>query len=344
MKFFLRKHLLLLLHISFWVIYGFFNLYNISHYNSLKVALIITFELLFFNMAICYFNYFILLPKFIGKYKITPYLLKLIIPIVLVVGGRLWFESYISEVFSQEMSYNYEITLKRSFQLTMGTLFMLFFGSLLRFTTEWLVLEKKRQELEKQQMAAELKFLRAQINPHFLFNTLNNLYYLAYTKSDNTPKVVDRLAQMMRYMLIDGSQRLVPLKREITYMQHYIDLEKIRLSQKAEITFKVIGAVEPLVIAPFIFMTFLENAFKHGINTGDNDSWVRIFIEVKEKECLFKLGNSKGLKKQNEFSKSSGVGLQNVRRRLELSYANQYRLDILDEVDFYEVNLHLNLS
>jgi len=198
--------------------------------------------------------------------------------------------------------------------------------------------------MEKQQLAAELKFLRAQINPHFLFNTLNNLYYLAYTKSDHTPVVIDRLAQMMRYMLIDSSQKLVSLQQEITHMHHYIDLEKIRLSQNAEIKFEVKGTIESRHIAPFIFMTFLENAFKHGINTGEKEAWVQVLIEVKNKECHFRLRNSKGMKKHNEFSESSGVGLQNVRRRLELSYPDQHQLDIYDKADLYEVNLKLTLS
>jgi len=140
MKTFLGRHLLLCLHISFWVIYGFFNLYNISYYNSLEVATLYAAELLFYNVVICYFNYFVLLPKFLRDNKLLPYVLKLIIPIGLIVLGRLVTEKYIFDNFSSDMPY--EISIIRSFQITMGTLFMLVFGSLLRFTTEWLQLEK----------------------------------------------------------------------------------------------------------------------------------------------------------------------------------------------------------
>jgi LytS/YehU family sensor histidine kinase len=213
---------------------------------------------------------------------------------------------------------------------------------MLRFAEDWFELEARRKEIEHEKLAAELNFLKAQINPHFLFNTLNNLYYLAYSKSENTAEVVAKLSQMMRYMIYDSNHPNVLLSKEIEYMQNYISLERLRLNDQIPIKFEVIGNAENLRITPLIFITFLENAFKHGVSNSNPKAWVNVTIQLQDKQCVYTVENS--LVEKPESSEKSGIGLQNVKRRLDLSYPNQYKLITENKKDVYLVQLTLTLS
>ena len=136
----------------------------------------------------------------------------------------------------------------------------------------WYMNQKAHQILTQEKLAAELKFLKTQIHPHFLFNTLNNLYYLAYSKSENTTEVIAKLSQMMRYMIYESNHAKVLLSREVEYMQNYISLERLRLNNQIPIKFDVEGNTEDVWITPLIFITFLENAFKHGVTNNNADA------------------------------------------------------------------------
>jgi LytS/YehU family sensor histidine kinase len=214
---------------------------------------------------------------------------------------------------------------------------------MLRFAVDWFELEARKKAIENEKLIAELNFLKAQINPHFLFNTLNNLYYLAYTKSPNTTEVIDKLSQMMRYMIYDSNHPLVPLSKEVDYMQNYISLERLRLNSEIPIQLEVKGNVDGIFIAPLIFITFLENAFKHGLSTGYTGAWVKVSIQLSGKECVYNVSNSKPLNYKRENEKS-GIGLQNVQRRLALSYPGKYQLSVNDETDYYFVELKISLA
>ena len=199
--------------------------------------------------------------------------------------------------------------------------------------------------MENERLTAELNFLKAQINPHFLFNTLNNLYYLAYTQSSNTTEVIAKLSQMMRYMIYDSNYPLVPLSKEIEYMENYISLERLRLNDEIPIKFvREGGNSQEFLIAPLIFITFLENAFKHGVSNNHPKAWVNISIRIQGKECVYKVQNSKLPFTKPEAEEKSGIGLQNVKRRLELSYPGKHRLTVENLQDSYSVQLNIEIS
>ena len=147
---------------------------------------------------------------------------------------------------------------------------------------------------------------------------------------------------MMRYMIDDSNHATVPLSKENEYMENYISLEKLRLNNQIPIIFEVNGQTEGLMIVPLIFITFLENAFKHGVSNNSEDAWVNIFIHVEGKQCVYRVENSKIPKNTNNEEKS-GIGLQNLRRRLALSYPDNYDLKVEDETDKYSVELIINL-
>jgi LytS/YehU family sensor histidine kinase len=293
---------------------------------------------LVFTMMIAYLNYFYTWPRFLESKKIGRYLLEFLIPFAVLLTLRVHLQRYLADGYTHKADYFYS-----SFfivQIVAITLFIVLFVGMLRFAVDWFELEGKRKELENEKLLSELNFLKAQINPHFLFNTLNNLYYLAYTKSENTTEVIAKLSQMMRYMIYESNYSKVPLNKEIEYMDNYISLERLRLNDQIPIKFEVKGNTENIWITPLIFITFLENAFKHGVSNDNPKAWVNISIELKDGQCIYIVENSKSPDKK-DVSEKSGIGLQNVQRRLELSYPEKHELTFEEKEDRYRVKLNL---
>jgi LytS/YehU family sensor histidine kinase len=295
-----------------------------------------------FALIIAYINYFYFLPRFLATKNAGRYLLEFSIPFAILMFLRLHLERYVIDGYTHEMHYLY----KTNFvvQVITSNLFIVIFVGMLRFAVDWFEFETKKKAVENEKLIAELNFLKAQINPHFLFNTLNNLYYLAYTQSANTTEVIAKLSQMMRYMIYDSNHPLVPLSKEIEYMQSYISLERLRLNDQIPIQFEIKGNPDEVLIAPLIFITFLENAFKHGVNNSYPGAWVNISIQLNGKECEYTVSNSKVVNMKIDQGDKSGIGLQNVKRRLELSYPGHYTLTVEDNTDRYFVKLNISLS
>ena len=293
-----------------------------------------------FAALVSYIHYFSLLPRFLSRRKVLPYLLQFIVLFGVVIAIRLFTERLILDGFTHQEGYLYRT--RFVVQMVTSNFFIVVFVGMLRFAEDWFELEARRKEVEREKLLAELNFLKAQINPHFLFNTLNNLYYLAYSKSDRATEVIDKLSKMMRYMIYESNHPQVLLSKEIEYMQNYISLERIRLSNEVPIDFEVTGNIEGVTIVPLIFITFLENAFKHGVTGNSQGSWVKIFISMEGKTCVYTVHNSKVAAGSGD--KSRGIGLVNVKRRLELSYPHHYELAIRDGEDRFEVELKLDLS
>jgi LytS/YehU family sensor histidine kinase len=178
------------------------------------------------------------------------------------------------------------------------------------------------------------------VNPHFLFNTLNNLYYLSTIKSDTAPLVISKLSEVMRYMIYDSNHEQIELAKEIEYMQHYIGLERLRLRDGVPLEFEVTGKTD-MLISPLILITFLENAFKHGISNSDDQSWIRARLEVEDTRLVYRIANSK-VKTVVYPADGEGIGLTNVKSRLDLSYPGKHQLNIDDREDSYSVTLTID--
>ncbi len=293
-----------------------------------------------FAMLVAYLNYFIFLPRFLKHQKIWKLFLEFTIPFVVLIGLRVLLQRYLADEYTHHERYFYSTFY--IVQLSFDTLLITIFIGTLRFAVRWFEFESVRKQMENDKLANELKFLKAQINPHFLFNTLNNLYYLAYSHSANTTEVIAKLSQMMRYMIYDSNYPKVPLTKEIEYMQNYISLERLRLNNEVPIDFIIEGNVEHILVTPLIFITFLENAFKHGVSANTSGSWVKIYFRVRDNEIIYSVENSK-LKNTSSEVEKSGFGLQNLQRRLELSYPGGYKLNSNDLPDRYFVQLNLSL-
>lgn len=207
------------------------------------------------------------------------------------------------------------------------------------------LLEQTAQQLEKEKLDAELKLLKSQINPHFLFNTLNNLYALTLSQSSRAPEMVYKLSQLMNYMMYDGNQAEVPLEKEIQYIENYIALEKIRYDNRVDVSLNVYDNVDGIIIAPLLLLPFVENSFKHGLSNRISGGWIRIDILLQGNTLVMKVENSKSLHEKEKFIKPvSGIGLQNVKKRLELIYADRYNLQIIDEEETFLVVLKIQFE
>jgi len=194
-------------------------------------------------------------------------------------------------------------------------------------------------QLLKEKTEAELAMLKGQINPHFLFNTLNNIYSLALKKSDLTAEVVVKLSEMLDYLLYDCNVEMVDIRKEIKLIRNYIYLQKIRIGERIDIQFKAENT-NGQQIPPMILLPFIENSFKHGAGMQSNKVWIKIKIKAEDNQLNFNIINSKSLRKDLDYkSNSGGIGLENVKKRLKLLYQNDYSLDFENLSDTFSVQL-----
>jgi hypothetical protein len=195
------------------------------------------------------------------------------------------------------------------------------------------------EAIKTEKITMELAYLKSQINPHFLFNTMNNLYGLSLSEPEKTPDVILKISEMIRYMLYESNEERVPLTKEIEYLNSYIELEKIRYEGQTFVDFTVEGNTNNKLIAPLLLISFVENIFKHG-NIQDINNQVVISLKVEENQLIFKQKNIVAIR---EKDKMGGLGLKNVERRLFLLYPNKYTLNIRNENGIYESELILKL-
>ena len=214
-------------------------------------------------------------------------------------------------------------------------LIVFFLSLMLRITQKW-------RQTEKEKLNAELSYLKAQINPHFLFNTLNSIYSLAIEKSENTASAIIKLSAMMRYVINEAHQPLVSLEKEINYIRSYIALQQIRFGNSISILFDVNGQVQGQEIAPLILIPFIENAFKHGVNAEENSD-IKIIIAVSQNDLLLIVSNNKVFRAQNDENRS-GLGVQNTKGRLQLLYPGRHTLVIDDNNNTFAVSLDIRLK
>ena len=200
--------------------------------------------------------------------------------------------------------------------------------------------ERAKLETELKLKEAELNILRSQIHPHFLFNTLNNLYSLALEKSDRTPELIIKLSDMLSYVTYDATQEKVPLHKEVDFLMNYISLERIRYDDDLDLECDLDEVTENILIPPMILHTFVENSFKHGSKDGKGNFWIKINLGLKGQWLNFSISNSKGM----SIEKSDpGIGIENVKKRLQLIYPGKYQLSVsgIDDVFSVVLNIHL---
>ena len=186
-----------------------------------------------------------------------------------------------------------------------------------------------------------MALLKQQVNPHFFFNTLNNLYGLAKQKSDRTPDLILKLSDIMRYVIYKGKENLVKIEEEIEYLENYIEIQEIRQHKKLDIQFKKVIDRPGVLIPPLLFIILLENAFKHGVDTLTDQAYVFIHLQVIKNKIIFRVTNNYD---PSESSKQKGIGLENLKKRLEILYGSDYLLEINNEGNTFSGRLQLEIN
>ncbi len=335
----MKKQLQIAIHAVVWsLVIGFFWIMTSKEGGPYRTLVIVGYYGLI-NMTVFYTNYLFLFPQYFNSKRYMIWLLSILLLIVSAVLVKYGLARFHADWILRVEKGVYRDFFHYSVGTTIVSLFMIFLSTATRSMQEWFHNEKVRSNLENEKLVAELSFLKSQINPHFLFNSLNNIYSLAYQKSPKTPEAVLKLSEIMRYMLYESNDNRVPLEKEISYLQSYIDLQKLRFKEGAFVELNLSGNSFDQPIMPLTLISFVENAFKHGVAT-EKDAPIIINITAEPGMVYFQTINKKADQNKDE---TGGVGLTNIKRRLDLLYRKKYRLEIEDGPTFYSCELFIEL-
>jgi two-component system LytT family sensor kinase len=297
-----------------------------------------------FIIAFYYVNTHLIIPKLLDHKKFLSY--TLITLVLLVFYGFLprIYHHLFGDLLPQPPQPGRPPRMRNPPLVNSGNiaifLMVFVFSTGIKVINQWLRSEQRTKEIANEKLQAELSFLKAQINPHFLFNTLNNIYALASAQSEHTAAAVMKLSSIMRYVLSEARNDLVPLEKEILFTSHYIELQKMRLTDKTSIDFTIKGDPAGRQIAPLLLLPFVENAFKYGISTRE---WspIRILLEINKDSLYFSISNHKHLNTSLKMTDNTGIGISNTKRRLDLLYEGRYELIIDDKTNDFSVHLNI---
>lgn len=349
-------------HLLFWTCWGIhftalhaaqpFN-EKISYFRNIPFTVVESFLLLLPHLLLTYYALYFILERFLMKqkyllaviYTLPVWLASCILNLVLVqqvvppVAAFLLPARHLEHI-SRPPAAEFYMSLLSSFK---GAYTIAVAAVGIKFIKQWYLKEQRNLQLQKENADAQLQLLTAQVHPHFLFNTLNNIYSQTQTESPKGSMMIMELSDMLRYILAEGGKALVPLKKELGMIRDYMNLEKIRYGNKLDLHLSLPGDTGNLQIAPLILLPFVENCFKHGASRFLNAPWIHLKIELEEQLLVMKLMNGKDTAQQ-EILPKSGTGIANVKKRLDLLYKGKYDLDITDEPEVFVVNLRLQLT
>ncbi|WP_159473546.1 sensor histidine kinase [Dyadobacter sp. 3J3] len=331
-------------HVAFWLVFIFYSGLDDGYYHHDNWS----FGLdpddicdILIAMFVVYVNLYILIPFFYAKQKHFLYFTALLL--VLIAGGLisrfLWWHIWLPMgpiTYRHSGDGTHYWIWVRIISDASSYFPVLAVTVLIKMMVDANAREKKLRETEKEKFIAEMSLLKAQINPHFLFNTLNSLYSLTLARSEKSAEMVLRLSDLMRYMLYEASANTVSLTDEIAYLENYISIEQMRFADRLDLSFQYSGDTSGKSISPLLLLPFIENAFKHGIQ--ESSGWITIDLRLDSNFLTLKVENSYSLPVKE---KETGLGLANVKKRIELAYPGQYELSITQKANIYSVDLKL---
>ncbi len=289
-----------------------------------------------------YFLFYYSIPTFFKKKKYGKFAISFIGIIVLCLIGHRSLVAPVSYIVYGETTDFNVYSLKRMLYTLLDILPAVGLAASVKLLMGSIATQEKEQTLEKEKLASELNFLKAQTNPHFLFNTLNNLYGLARKQDANTAPSILKLSNIMRYILYECSAPLIPVKSELKIIEDYIQLERLRYDERLNIKFNKEIDNEDQQIAPLILLPFVENAFKHGVSESRFDTYIHLDLKLENGALKFNIQNSKD--EDDPPVNTNGIGLRNVKRQLDLVYDRAYQLKILPEKEKYTIDLAIDLN
>ncbi len=343
-----------LYHLPFWVVYHFLWA-TVKTGDPLEVATYVfaspSFKFIFyvvFQAVAVYFNLYFLIPRLLEKSRFVPYIACLLLTIlataaIIVPGYHLgaWVSgSTATDLYGTSEFAFFFLTYTLPSTVASTTLAMS-----VKLTKNWIQAKRREQLLEKEKLETELKFLKSQFNPHFLFNTINSIFVLIHKNPAMASESLSKFSDLLRYQLYECNESAIPLSQELGYLENYIELEKLRHdAHNLELTVDLEHAAgQGLAIAPFVLIPFIENAFKHVSRQKNRPNWITMHLHVDQQQLHFTIANSIAPEgaRAREVLPYRGIGLQNVQRRLDLIYPGAHTLNI--KHDHLQFSVHLSL-
>ncbi|PNW29543.1 sensor histidine kinase [Formosa algae] len=329
-------------HILFWLGYFMFNVvrwgsYFNDYWYSLKSNLI-EFPI---HIIVVYINVYYLIPKLILRKRYWHYLFSILFMLAMVylVRTGLNYLLVTKSIWPEAENSGRFLELNHIVAVVLGELYVIGFVTAIKLLIDWSIEKQRNEELAKLQLSTELKYLRTQIQPHFFFNTLNNLYALTLTKSDNAPQLVIKISDMMQYVLYEVKSSKADLFEEINHINNFIDIARLRFNESIDFETDITGDIEDVEVPPLLFLTFIENCFKHGLKNSDTVTVKMSFNVVGKEHLEFNLVNS--FKSNPDITHEQGIGIANTKRRLNLLFGSNYILETTIKDDTYNLFLKI---
>lgn len=334
-------------HGCFWLLatYVLFLIFN-QDPAYITTDLIYTFLFQISLWLVVYLQLWFLIPRLFSAGRYGLYLLGFLVSLLAGVGTHWITFSYLADWLFPDY---YFISYYRFSELLQFMLVFAITATLLKLSKSWFELRRKKQQihqLEREKLDAELQALRAQLDPHFLFNSLNNVYSLALDQDEKVPTYLLKLSDNLRYMLYECREPQVSFSKELEYMENYLMLQRLKFGDKVRINLEISGNREDVFVAPLLFIPYIENSFKHGLRGKLERAEVDIHFDLTAEALHFQIRNtlpSENSDMLSPFPESGGIGLANVHKRLELLYPGQYKLTINQNKRYFEVDLKLYL-
>ncbi|PLX23430.1 MAG: hypothetical protein C0599_04520 [Salinivirgaceae bacterium] len=336
-----NKILRVALHILFWIFVfaGFMFLYGYRNENYL-VKLILQLRFGVVEILYVYFVIYFLIPRFLLQKRTVLFFIYF----TLSFTTTILFEQYLMMIWG-----NTKITLQiipdsfsspSFYWLALENLFVIVLASAIKLVKQWYQNQREKDELKRKNLETELQLLKSQINPHFLFNTLNNINSLIFIDQQKTYETVIKLSELLRYMIYDTKAEKVLLKDEISVITNYVELQRIRIKKTDFIELEINGNLNSIRVAPMLFIPFVENVFKHGKKDASEAPGIIIRLEKKDNKLLF---TTRNYIKEKQHTENGGIGIENAKRRLHLIYPDLHELEILNQDGVFSVKLTLEI-
>jgi len=300
------------------------------------------------HMALVYGILYYFLPQYLSKKKNQSGITALLIVFLIIIACINYLNFLMTFSISTSMGYfekmpemNYIIPIWIR-QIVFNYPTIVGFAVGIKLLKRWYIKQKETELLVREKINSELQLLKAQVHPHFLFNTLNNIYSFILNGSDRAPEMIKKLSSLLYYILNDCKKQLVPLDKEISMIQDYITLEQIRYGDRLNLSMHIQGSVKDKMICPLLMIPFVENSFKHGTSRMLTHPWVRLDIQIEKDLIEFRLSNNKP-DQNNELTNKKGIGLNNVKKRLQLLYPETHSLNIIETEMSYDVFMKIAL-
>ena len=335
-------------HIIFWVGYFLLNVLRWgSYYNDFYYSFrsnLVEFPI---HIILSYFHAYYLIPKLVAKKKYVSYLLQLISALTLMYFVKTIFTYYFinEDVWPEAVDTAKSSVALHYATVVLGELYVIGITTAIKLTNDWVDSKNRNQKLTRLNLETEVKYLRAQIQPHFFFNTLNNLYALTLEKSDKAPEVVLKLSELMQYVLYEGKNDTISLTKELKYIESYLELEKLRYGDRVKYNLEISGNIENVNIPPLLLLPFIENCFKHGVGADNSDIKIDIGFDTSGGNLIFTVVNPIPENVDVRFrQEDEGIGIANVRKRLKLNFGEDCLLKTESDNKEYSVKLEMPKS